>query len=141
MRGIWFALLAGACLTLQNVANAQMGRDIGTWQTATLTQLTGGLVALAIAIALRTGGWQPFKRVKPLYLTGGALGAVIVFSCVTAVQQIGVTMAVAVLLIAQLSMTVLVDRNGWFGMAKQAIRLPQVVGLGLMIAGVAILQS
>ncbi|MNR78904.1 hypothetical protein D3C72_96050 [compost metagenome] len=141
VQGILFALLGGACLMLQNVANARIGQDIGTWQTATLTQLTGFLVALAITFALRAGGWQPFKNVKPLYLTGGALGAVIVFSSVTAVQQIGVTMTVAVLLIAQLSMTVLVDLNGWFGMAKQALRLPQVVGIGLMIAGVVILQS
>ncbi|HEY9897978.1 MAG TPA: DMT family transporter [Pantanalinema sp.] len=141
MRGILFALLGGACLMLQNVANARISRDIGTWQTATLTQLTGFLAAVAIAIALRSGGWRPFRRVKPLYLTGGALGAVIVFSSVTAVQQIGVTMMVAVLLIAQLSMTVLVDRNGWFGVAKQALRLPQFVGIALMIAGVLILQS
>ncbi|MDF2689868.1 MAG: hypothetical protein K0Q80_2834 [Microvirga sp.] len=141
MLGSLFALICGACLMLQNVANAQISRDIGTWQTAALTQLVGCLVALAIAIALRPGGWQPFKKVNPLYLTGGAMGAVIVFGCVTAVQQIGVTMSVAVLLIAQLSMTVLVDLNGWFGVAKQAIRLPQLAGVGLMIAGVVILQS
>lgn len=141
MRGILFALLGGVCLMLQNVANARIGHDIGTWQTATLTQTTGFVVALAIAFALRAYGWQPFKQVSPLYLTGGALGAVIVFSSVTAVQQIGVTMTVAVLLIAQLSMTVLIDRNGWFGVAKQAIGLPQVVGIGLMIAGVLILQA
>ncbi len=141
MLGSLFALLCGACLMLQNVANAQISRDIGTWQAAALTQLVGCLVALAIAISLRPGGWQSFKQVKPLYLTGGALGAVIVFGCVTAIQQIGVTMSVAVLLIAQLSTTVLVDLNGWFGVAKEAIRLPQFAGIGLMIAGVLILQS
>lgn len=141
MHGSLFALLGGICLMLQNVANAQISRDIGTWQTATLTQATGFLVALAIALALREGAWQPFKHVHPLYLTGGAMGAVIVFSSVTAVQAIGVTMTVAVLLIAQLSMTVLIDLNGWFGVAKQAMRLPQFVGIGLMIAGVLVLQS
>ncbi len=141
MQGLLFALLGGACLMVQNVANAQISRDIGTWQTATLTQLTGCLVALAVAIALRAGGWRQLKRVNPLFLTGGALGAVIVFSSVSAVQRIGVTMTVAVLVIAQLSMTVLIDRNGWFGVAKQAIRLPQLVGIGLMIAGVVMLQS
>ncbi|MNL83555.1 hypothetical protein D3C87_2112360 [compost metagenome] len=50
-------------------------------------------------------------------------------------------MTVAVLLIAQLSMTVLVDLYGWFGVAKQTLRLPQFIGIGLMIAGVVILQS
>ncbi|MBO9540576.1 DMT family transporter [bacterium] len=141
MPGILFALLGGACLMLQGVANARIGHDIGVWQTAALTQLTGFLVALAIAIALRESAWHPFRQVKPLYLTGGALGAVIVFSSVTAVQQIGVTMTVAVLLIAQLSLTVLVDLNGWFGVVKQAIRLPQFIGIAMMIAGVVMLRG
>jgi len=141
MHGLLFALLGGACLMLQNVTNARIGHDIGTWQAAALTQTTGFLVALAIALALGAGGWRAFKRVPPLYLSGGAMGALIVFSSVTAVQRVGVTLMVALLLIAQLGMTVLIDRNGWFGVAKQALRRPQILGLGLMIVGVLILQS
>lgn len=141
MQGLLFALLGGACLMLQNVTNAQIGHDIGTWQAAALTQTTGFVVALAIALALGASGWRAFKRVPPLYLSGGAMGALIVFSSVTAVQRVGVTLMVALLLIAQLGMTVLIDRNGWFGVAAQALRRPQILGLGLMIVGVLILQS
>ncbi|MEJ8545972.1 DMT family transporter [Brevibacillus borstelensis] len=138
MRGIVFACLGGAFLTLQGVANARISQDIGTWQTAAITQLTGFVSALLILLFVRDGKWQGFTQVKPLYLTGGTLAAVIIFSNVTAIQSVGVTLAVSALLIAQLSLTFVIDSNGWFGVTKQKMRLPQFIGIGMMIAGVSL---
>ncbi|NIK79674.1 transporter family-2 protein [Paenibacillus castaneae] len=140
MKGIIFAFLGGAFITLQGVANARISEDIGTWQAATITQLTGFIVALSILMFVRDGKWQSFKEVKPLYLTGGALAALIIFSNVTAIHQIGVTLSVSALLIAQLSLTFLIEINGWFGIAKKKMRLSQFIGIGMMIAGVVLLR-
>lgn len=140
MRGIFFAFLGGAFITLQGVANARISQDIGTWQAATITQLTGFSAAMIILLFVRDGTWQQVKQVNPLYLTGGALAAVIIFSNVTAIQQIGVTLTIAVLLIAQLGLTFFIDHFGWFGVEKQKMRLPQFIGIGMMIAGVVILK-
>ncbi|HEY2491739.1 MAG TPA: DMT family transporter [Paenibacillus sp.] len=139
MRGIIFAFLGGAFITLQGVANARISQDIGTWQAATITQLTGFIAALLILMFVRDGKWGKFKEVKPLYLIGGAFAAVIIFSNVTAIQQIGVTLTISTLLIAQLGLTFLIDINGWFGVEKQKMRMPQFIGIGMMIAGVVIL--
>ncbi|AWB44583.1 hypothetical protein DCC85_10325 [Paenibacillus sp. CAA11] len=140
MRGIILALLGGACITLQGVANSRISQDIGTWQAATITQLTGFVLALGILFFVRDGKKRGFRKVKPLYLIGGAFGAVVIFSEVTAIQTIGVTFTISALLIAQLLLTFLVDINGWFGVKKQQMRLPQFVGIGMMIAGVIILK-
>ena len=139
MKGILFALFAGFFITLQGVANANISQGIGTWQAATITQLTGFLVALLIALFVKDGKRNMFKRVKPLYLTGGALAAVIIFSNVTAIHHIGVTLTISALLIAQLSLTFIIDINGWFGVKKQKMRLPQFIGMAMMVAGVVIL--
>ncbi|MGF7048269.1 transporter family-2 protein [Paenibacillus sp. DS2015] len=139
MKGMLFAFLGGAFITLQGVANARISQDTGTWQAATLTQFTGFVTALLILLFVRDGKWQGFKQVKPLYLTGGALAAVIIFSNVSAIQHIGVTLSVSALMIAQLSLTFIIDINGWFGVVKQKMRIPQFIGIGLMIAGVVIL--
>ena len=139
MSGIIFAFLGGAFITLQGVANARISQDIGTWQAATITQLTGFIATLLILMFIRDGKWQRFKQVKPLYLTGGAFAAVVIFSNVTAIQQIGVTFTISTLLIAQLGLTFLIDINGWFGVEKQKMRMPQFIGIGMMIAGVVIL--
>ncbi|MHA6532058.1 DMT family transporter [Paenibacillus sp. BAC0078] len=140
MRGIIFAFLGGACITLQGVANARISQDIGTWQAATVTQFTGFVMALLILLFVRDGKKQGFKQVNPLYLIGGAFAAFVIFSEVTAIQGIGVTLTISALLIAQLCLTFVIDINGWFGVAKQKMRLPQFIGIGMMIAGVVILK-
>ncbi|MGG1616077.1 DMT family transporter [Paenibacillus sp. NRS-1782] len=140
MRGILFAFLGGACITLQGVANTRISQDIGTWQAATVTQLTGVILAALVWMFTRDGSLVEMKQVKPMYLLGGAFAAIIIFSEVTAIQHIGVTFTISALLIAQLCLTFLVDINGWFGVVKQKMKLPQFIGIGMMIAGVIILK-
>ncbi|WP_342549653.1 DMT family transporter [Paenibacillus sp. FSL P2-0089] len=140
MKGILFAFLAGACITLQGVANARISQDIGTWQAATITQLTGFIMALAIALVVRDGKKQGFRKVHPLYISGGGLAAFVIFSEVTAIQNIGVTLTISALLIAQLCLTFIIEIRGWFGVVRQKMKLPQFIGIGMMILGVVVLK-
>ncbi|EOS57354.1 DMT family transporter [Paenibacillus barengoltzii] len=140
MRGLLFAFLAGAFITLQGVANTRISGEIGTWPAAALTQFTGFVAALLIWLMVRDGGLNDLRKVKPLYISGGAWAAIIIFSNVTAIQQVGVTLTISAVLIAQLCITFLIDSLGWFGVPKQKMRLPQFIGIGLMIAGVIILK-
>lgn len=140
MKGSLFAFLGGAFITLQGVANSRISQGIGTWQAATITQFTGFLMALFILFLVRDRNWRKFKQVNPLYLMSGAFAAVIIFSSVTAYLQIGVTLTISVLLIAQLSLTFIIDSYGWFGVEKKKMKLPQFIGIALMIVGVIILR-
>jgi len=140
MKGIIFAFLAGGFITLQGVANARISKDIGTWQAATLTQLTGFIAAFVILMFVRDKNWKGLGKVKRLYLTGGAFASVVIFSNVTSIQHIGVTLTISAVLIAQLCLTFLVDSTGWFDVVKQKMRFPQFIGIVLMIAGVVILK-
>ncbi|WP_054024804.1 DMT family transporter [Bacillus sp. FJAT-28004] len=140
MKGSIFAFLGGAFITLQGVANSRISQDIGAWQAATITQLTGFIMAFIILLFVRDGRWSAFNQVKPLYLAGGSFAAIIIFSNVTAIQQIGVTLSISAMLIAQLCLAFIIDSKGWFGVMKQKMRLPQFIGIGLMIAGVVILR-
>ena len=62
MKGVIFALLGGACITLQGVANARISQDIGTWQAATITQLTGFMIALIILLIVRDGHFRGISK-------------------------------------------------------------------------------
>ncbi|CAM5345334.1 hypothetical protein [Bacillus safensis FO-36b] [Bacillus safensis subsp. safensis] len=124
MKGVIFALLGGACITLQGVANARISQDIGTWQAATITQLTGFIIALIILLIVRDGHFREYRKVQPLYLVGGAFAAIIIFNEVTAIQMIGVTLTIAALLIAQLAFTFAIDAKGWFGVQKKKMKWP-----------------
>ncbi|WHX42608.1 DMT family transporter [Mesobacillus sp. AQ2] len=139
MKGIVFAVLGGAFITLQGVANSRISQDIGTWQTATITQFAGFLVALVILLVSGKGKFQGYSKVRPLYLIGGTFGAIVVFGNVTAIHYIGVTLTVSAMLISQLGMTVLIDKNGWFDVKKQKMKISQIIGITMMVAGVMIL--
>ncbi|WP_079508771.1 DMT family transporter [Mesobacillus jeotgali] len=139
MRGLVFAVLGGAFITLQGVANSRISQDIGTWQTATVTQFTGFLMALLILLVAVRGKRHDLKNVRPLFLIGGSFGAIVVYGSVTAIHFIGVTLTVSVMLIAQLAMTVLIDQNGWFEVKKQKMKIPQLIGISMMVVGVMIL--
>jgi transporter family-2 protein len=43
-------------------------------------------------------------------------------------------------MIAQLCLTFLIDSNGWFGVTRQKMKLPQFLGIAMMIAGAVILK-
>lgn len=140
MKGILFAFLAGAFITLQGVANARISQDIGSWQAATITQLTGFIAALLIVMFVKDQKWKQFRQVRPIYLTGGSFAAVVIYGNIYGIHSIGVTLTIAVILISQLAITFLIDGKGWFGVIKKEMRLPQFIGIAMMIAGVVILK-
>jgi transporter family-2 protein len=61
VKGIVFAIMAGAFITFQGVANTRISQDIGTWQTATVTQFTGFLGALLILLIVRDPQWRSIR--------------------------------------------------------------------------------
>ncbi|MBQ6459057.1 MAG: DMT family transporter [Exiguobacterium sp.] len=140
MRGVLFAISGGFFLTLQSVANARISSQIGTWQAATLTQFTGFVVALLVMLVLRDRTYVEMRHVKPLYLSGGAFAAIILFSNMTAVHELGVTMTISLFLIAQLALALVIDWRGWFGMLRRKLNGAQLIGVFMMIAGVILLK-
>lgn len=140
LKGIFFALAGGFFLTFQSVANATISDSIGTWQAATMTQFTGFVLAILIVIVLRDRSYWNLKNVPLLYASGGLLAAIVLYTNMTAVHRMGVTLTIGIFLIAQLLTAVLVDAKGWFDMAKQRIGVTQIAGLLLMIVGVVVLK-
>lgn len=140
MKGVLFALLGGFFLTFQSVANATISDQIGSWQAAAMTQLTGFVLAILIVIIIRDRSYQQLTHVSPLYAAGGMLAAIVLFSNMTAVHIMGVTLTIAVFLIAQLVLALAIDGRGWFDMSQKKIGRTQIVGVLMMIAGVIILK-
>ncbi|MFC4684702.1 DMT family transporter [Exiguobacterium sp. s149] len=141
MRGVLFAISGGFFLTLQSVANARISSSIGTWQAATLTQLTGFVVALIIMLLVRDRSYVHMRRVEPLYLSGGAFAAFILFSNMTAVHELGVTLTISLFLIAQLALALVIDWRGWFGMLRRDLNRTQLLGVVMMIVGILVLKG
>lgn len=140
MKGILFALAGGFFLTFQSVANATISSQIGSWQAAAMTQLTGFVLAIVIVVLIRDPSYRQLNQVSPLYASGGALAAIVLFANMTAIHIMGVTLTISIFLIAQLVLALAIDSRGWFDMSQKRISRTQVLGVLMMIAGVIILK-
>jgi transporter family-2 protein len=136
MKGFIYACLGGTFLTLQGVANAAIGEKIGAWQAAALTQGTGFIAALLLVWLAGDRSWRNLKQVRTKYWFGGALAAFILFSNITAFHQNGAALTVSAVLIAQILVTLLMEKVGWFGTAKLRLRPSQWTGVGFMVIGI-----
>lgn len=136
--GILFAVLSGTFIALQGIFNAKLGYAVGAWLSVTIVHFVGLLLALTIYAFKRDADVTAFRRVPWYYSLGGLFGVFVVFGELTAIQQLGVTWAICVLLVAQLVGAFMIDVNGWFGVNRKPMNVGQVMGLALMVTGIGI---
>jgi transporter family-2 protein len=118
MIGIICSLLAGAAMSIQGVFNTRLGERIGLYEANLLVQgIAFGLSAAAVLL-LGKGSFAALAHTNRLYLLGGVLGMVITLTVMLAMKGLGPTVAVCIILIAQLVTAALIDAFGWFGTAQ-----------------------
>ena len=84
---------------------------------------------------------KAFNRNYPWWMwLGGLCGATIVFSNAWLVAHIGVGVFVMALLVGQLALSMLMEHLGWLGAPRKRITWFQIVGILLMLAGVALIR-
>jgi transporter family-2 protein len=131
---------AGGLVAMQAPINSRLGKVLGTVQAATFSFLVGTVVLVLLASFVRggLGTLADVGRVPWWALVGGLLGAVYVTVALVAVRTLGASGLTAVVITGQLVMSVVIDRFGLFGIAKQQIGAPRVIGLLLLAAGVVL---
>jgi transporter family-2 protein len=101
--------------------------------------VTGVIVLPLLLVARRGLGGLGETLSQPWWmLTGGALGAMIVFSITIAGPRIGTTAVVALLIAGQLVAATVIDRFGWFGFDRVALEWPRILGIALLAVGAAL---
>jgi transporter family-2 protein len=131
---------AGCLVGMQAPINSRLGKSIGGVQAATFSFLVG-TTALVLLSAVLRGGLGSLGHVgrAPWWaLVGGLLGAVYVFVAIEAVRTLGASGLTAVVITGQLAISVVIDRFGLLGIAKQHISVTRILGLVLLAAGVAL---
>ncbi len=131
-------IAAGCLVGMQAPINSRLGKTVGSLQAATVSFLVGTAVLLVIAAFVR-GGLGSLGQVRHVpwwALVGGLLGAVYVTVALIAVRTLGASGLTAVVITGQLAISVVIDRFGLLGVARQQIGVQRVAGLLLLVAGV-----
>ena len=84
---------------------------------------------------------KAFSRDYPWWMwTGGLCGAIIVFGNAWLVPKVGVGVFSMALLVGQLGLSILMEHYGWLGAPRKPVSWPKIVGILLMLAGVAFIR-
>ena len=138
--GIVLSAIAGAAMSIQGVMNARLGERIGLLESNAFVQGTAFLLSAFAVLLFGKGSFAALQGVEKIYLFGGALGLVITLTVMVGMQTLGPTVAVCVILVAQLVTAALLDAFGLLGTQKTPFHLFQFAGVALMIAGVVVFK-
>jgi transporter family-2 protein len=138
--GALYAMLAGLFISLQSIFNVRVSEKAGFWLTNTLLHGSGFIVSLLIFWMVKDGNLHKLQSVNKLYLLGGCIGVVIVFSAMKSVTALNPVYAIAIMLIVQLLAALALETFGWFGVDKVALSANRLVGISVMILGVVIFK-
>ena len=138
---VW-TLLAGAGIPLIGVLNSGVARGVGNPYTA-----TGIMFAIAMAVALGFSltiyglpTTAQLSSAPPISYAAGLLIGFYALSATIIIPRFGAASFVAFILIAQLLTSAVVDEFGLFSMAKRPIDMTRLIGLTVIVAGIAIME-
>jgi transporter family-2 protein len=134
------AVMAGLLGAVQVAVMGKLGERIGSLEAVMVAAIVTGVIVLPLLLGVRQGfGGLGETLSQPWWmLTGGVLGAGIVFSITIAGPRIGTTAVVALLIAGQLVAATVIDRYGWFGFDRVALDWPRVLGIVMLAAGAAL---
>jgi bacterial/archaeal transporter family-2 protein len=137
-RGLAVILMAFTVglIAMQPAINAGLGKSTGSIAAAFVSFAVGTLLlALIVGISGQASGLASTFDVRWYYLLGGVLGAAYVFMALKTVGTIGAGGVAAATITGQLTLSVVLDRIGAFGLEEQPITAARVAGVGLLLAG------
>ncbi|AJA49970.1 hypothetical protein CPAST_c39320 [Clostridium pasteurianum DSM 525 = ATCC 6013] len=140
MLGILLSILSGICMSVQGVFNTRLSEKIGLWETNVIVQGSALIFTLIILIFAGKGNFRNIKDANKLYLLGGVLGVIIIYTVMKGISSVGTTCAISTILIAQLLSAGIIDAFGLFDTQKVAFGIKEIIGIIAMIAGLVIFK-
>jgi transporter family-2 protein len=139
---VLLALVAGAALATQVALNTQLKAAVGTPMQATLISLAvGAVAALAYTLVAR----PPWPAAGSLLSSpwwawcGGLLGVFYLWATVVASPKLGVAVTFGLVIAGQVATSMLLDHLGLLNVPVHPATTRRVLGVALVLAGVAVL--
>ncbi len=130
----------GGLVALQPPANAALARHVGdlgaAFVSVSISMAVVGIVLLLAGHPGRLGGLDAFK---PEYALGGVAGAAVVTVSLVTVRSLGAGGVTALLVAAQLAVSLVADRYSWFGLHHVGIGPARILGLALVVGGTVLI--
>ena len=140
MSGSLFAMLlaaiAGAAMAVQGSWNAILGKVIGLLPATLVVHVVGSLGVLGIlAFCWDNSSWAKLGEAPWFSFLGGFLGVLIVYGVAASIPKVGVANATTAIIAAQITMAVVIDHFGLFGLKAIPFSWWKAAGMALLVVG------
>tara|TARA_R110002050_G_scaffold294238_1_gene451753 strand:+ start:1546 stop:1995 length:450 start_codon:yes stop_codon:yes gene_type:complete len=138
------AAISGAVLPIQAGLNAKMGKAVGDPVYAALISFVIGSIGLFIYVLMSKTELTQISNatmVNWTVWTAGLLGAFYVAAVIILVPKIGAALTFGLVVMGQLSISLLLDHFGLLGMPVHSINWQRIVGVLFMIGGVLLIRN
>jgi transporter family-2 protein len=133
-------MFLGVVLAVHLSMNGKVGAVINNPRVGNAVfWIIGAFGAVCIGLTgWRPGALAPLGQVHPLLLTAGLLGASLVFAIAWLIPLVGAGPVMITLLAGQVVGGMLMSHYGWLGSPVEPVTPTKIVGVLVMIAGVAL---
>lgn len=135
-------LLAGALVAAQPPVNALIARHVTDLGAAFLSLAFSALIVGGLLVAVGDPtALVEVTQLRPVHALAGLAGAAIVLGSLVAVRELGAAGVTAALVATQLSVSVLLDRFGLFGLQGDPVSVRTIFGVALLFGGTYLVVS
>ena len=137
------AALVGALIPLQTGANATIRMIFGHPAYAGIVNFSVGAIVIflyALVAPLPVPNAQQINRVPWWGLLGGVVGVIYVLTVSMAARRLGATVLLVLVLTGQIVSSLICDQFGLLGFPRSPLTMSKLVGLGLVVLGVAVMR-
>ena len=132
---VLIGIVGGLAVGMQGPIVSQMSQRIGTMAGTFIVHVSGAILSGAILLVLggeKIGNW---RNLSWYMFLSGSFGVVLYLTLNQTMPRLGATTALALIIIGQLTMGIIIDHFGLFGVSVRPVDLMRLAGAGLLIAG------
>ncbi|WP_080795671.1 DMT family transporter [Corynebacterium pacaense] len=142
--GIWlwraFGVFMGMCSATQIAVNGRLGTILGSAVESALVSFSVGTATLLLLLLLTRTPWRGVEGGPWWMWLGGILGATVVFATALLGPILGTGLTVVLMLLGMMTASLLIDTLGLIGGVRIRVGWTQLLGLGIIITGVALIR-
>lgn len=128
-------LAGGVAVGLQTPLAGAMTQRLGPYSSSLVIHVSGAIISAVLVISRGGENIQTWRE-TPWYMLGAGVFGVILYATFSfTLPRVGAAGALVLLIIAQLTVGMLIDHFGWFGVAIRPIDASRVLATVLLLAG------
>lgn len=141
MAALLFALLSGILMAVQGALNGALSKVVGTWETTFIVHLIGVVLLGVMLFGFSVGklSWSAMQSAPWYTYLGGIVSVFIIYLVAASIPKIGAANATTAIIVGQVTMAVVIDHFGLFGLGGEPFSYKQGIGVLFLAVGAKLL--